>query len=93
MRNSCSPGGRPAVLYFLPGLWGADDYLHNVSDGDIEACRRRCVFRESVPCDIDVFEMSMYIVAEQDLEFPSDPNEGVELYMILRRALRDLVLR
>ncbi|KAK2821902.1 hypothetical protein Q5P01_021967 [Channa striata] len=55
--------------------------------GHIQLCKSKCVFRLSVPCDLDVYELCNVIMAESHLSLPNDPYQAVNLYMSLREAI------
>ncbi|KAM7382146.1 hypothetical protein PAMA_012828 [Pampus argenteus] len=87
-RNAVSPGGRPVMMYTLPQLFGAREYLKEVSQQKIEACREECVRRGPYPCDDTVFDICCLAMAENSLHPPTSPEEAIELYMFLRAYIR-----
>ena len=93
VRNSRSPSGRPSLLHKFPELNGTRDYLCEIDADDFETCMQDCVFRASVSCDGDIFEMCSIIMAENDLSFPEDPHNALQLYMTLRDEARAFLPR
>jgi hypothetical protein len=89
--NARSPSGRPNVMYRLPALYGTRDYLSHVLPDDIAVCMEECLFRELVPCDRDVYDMSILIMHENELDFPQDPDSAVELYLELRQRINKCI--
>ncbi|KAK2853351.1 hypothetical protein Q5P01_006012 [Channa striata] len=76
------------VMYSLPELYRTRDFLSPVEDEHVKLCKSECVFRLSVPCDPDVYELCNVIMAESHLSLPNDPYQAVNLYMSLREAIR-----
>ncbi|KAK2810384.1 hypothetical protein Q5P01_000407 [Channa striata] len=87
-KNLNVPSGRPNVMYSLPELYRTRDFLSPVEDEHVQLCKSECVFRLSVPCDPDVYELCNVIMAESHLSLPNDPYQAVNLYMSLREAIR-----
>ncbi|XP_053302891.1 uncharacterized protein LOC128461802 [Pleuronectes platessa] len=83
-RNAVSPGGRPVMMYTIPQLFGAREYLKEVSQQKIQACREECLQRGPCPCDNTVFDICCFVMAETNLHPPTSPEEAIELYKFLR---------
>ena len=90
-RNARVPSGRPNILYFMPELYDATDFLCDVPHVQIEACKDECRFREPIPCDEDVHELCCAIMVENGHEFPSGPQSAVDLYKELRQSITALL--
>ncbi|KAJ8030963.1 hypothetical protein HOLleu_27528 [Holothuria leucospilota] len=85
------PFGRPVMMYISPRSYGTRDYLHNVERDELEVCLEECRFKDGFPCCQEVFDVCCVIMNEQNLLPPSSPSEAVELYQILRQALRNML--
>lgn len=86
--NHNVPHGRPNIMYYVPSLWQAEDRRCNVSMADFDACCQRAIFRSPVPCDEDVYHLSLSIMRRDRLNPSSDLSECVELYLHLRRNIK-----
>ncbi|XP_016336667.1 uncharacterized protein LOC107684819 [Sinocyclocheilus anshuiensis] len=86
-RNAVAPSGRPLMMYHLPQLFGARDYLKPVSQEAVEACREECLQRGPYSCDETVFTLSCLLMEENHLHPPTTPDEAIELYLFLRSCI------
>lgn len=75
------------VMYTVPALYGADEYLQPVEADEIDVCQEECTFVDGLPCDRDMFELFILYMEENGLDEPSDAFEAVDLYMDLRERL------
>ncbi|XP_066497496.1 uncharacterized protein [Hoplias malabaricus] len=87
-KNDSVPSGRPNTMYGLPELYGTRDFLHSAEDEDIHTCKTECTFRQSVPCDPDVYDLCNIIMAESQLTLPRDPYQAIDLYIFLRDVIK-----
>ena len=76
------------MLYTLPRLFDAEDYLQNVDDDLVEACDNETLTCSSV-CDEDIFELCQLYMTEYGLQFDSNVNRQFDLYIELKRLLLD----
>ena len=90
-RNARVPFGRPNIMYFLPGLYGATDCICNVSPRRVHISKEECLFRRGIPCDEDVHELCCSVMAENGQECPKDPMSAVNLYVALKQTLSALL--
>ena len=86
-KNENVPHGRPVVLYTLPEIFKARNYLKTVDQRLIDICRSECLFRGRTTCDSDMFELLLIYMAERGLTEPNSAEEGLDLYKILRPLL------
>ena len=89
--NERVPRGRPNIMYYLPELYDAQDYLSAASLDDINACRSNCTFRSSIPCDIDLFHMCNMIMGQRGFRLPTDAYQALDIYVALRREIKTLI--
>ena len=87
-KNLNVPSGRPNVMFALPELYGTRDCLSPIEDGDFQLCKNECIFRQTKPCDPDLYELCNIFMAESNLTLATDPYQAVNLYMHLREAIR-----
>ena len=90
-KNLNVPSGRPNVMFALPELYGTRDCLSPIEDGDFQLCKKECIFRQTKPCDSDLYEQCNIFMAESNLTLATDPYQAVNLYMHLREAIRACV--
>jgi hypothetical protein len=90
-RNENVPHGRPNVMYTVPELYAAQDYQINVCQEDINNCKEECTFRKSIACDEDLFHLCCEIMGQQNLPLPNDPYKALDLYIDLRRHIKNLL--
>ncbi|KAG9267245.1 hypothetical protein AMEX_G18069, partial [Astyanax mexicanus] len=87
-KNDNVPSGRPNAMYALPGLCRTTDFLTPIEDDDIQTCKTECTFRQSVPCDPDVYDLCNIIMAESQLTLPRDAYKAIDLYIFLRNYIK-----
>uniref|UniRef100_A0A3B1K095 Zmp:0000000984 n=1 Tax=Astyanax mexicanus TaxID=7994 RepID=A0A3B1K095_ASTMX len=90
-RNAVAPHGRPFIMYTLPQLFGARDYLKRVSQQAVDVCREECQERGPYPCDETVFALSSHLMEEHHLHPPTTPAEATELYLFLRTCILNYI--
>ena len=90
-KNARAPSGRPNVMYQLPELFGTRNYLFHPRREEIQFCREECLFREPVPCDIDVYDMCCILMVEKGYRFPVDHHGALLLYRALSDDFKDLM--
>ncbi|XP_062605262.1 uncharacterized protein LOC134267055 [Saccostrea cucullata] len=54
-QNQVAPSGRPLTMYQIPHLYGTENHACPVSLEKIRICQEECIYKESFPCDSDVF--------------------------------------
>lgn len=64
--NPWAPNGRPSLMYAVPRLYGAQNFLLTADEMKIEICQEDCCFKD-YPCDEDVFSLCMELMAEHNL--------------------------
>lgn len=89
-RNSISPTGRPTIMFEIPSLYGAQNYMTRVPNFAIEAISCNCKIL-NYPCDEDLHNLCSILMAENGYKHQSDPYEAMELYIALRRILKQLI--
>ncbi|KAM7399880.1 hypothetical protein PAMP_019118 [Pampus punctatissimus] len=57
LKNRNVPSGRPNVMYALPELYGTRDFLSPVENEGVQLCKSQCVFRQTIPCNLEVYEL------------------------------------
>uniref|UniRef100_A0A096M6N5 Integrase core domain-containing protein n=1 Tax=Poecilia formosa TaxID=48698 RepID=A0A096M6N5_POEFO len=87
-RNTVAPSGRPVLMYTIPHLFGGQQYLVEVSQEAVDACKEECRQRGAYPCDETVFSLCCHIMSENFLLAPSTADEAIELYKFLRTYIR-----
>ncbi|KAA0706551.1 hypothetical protein E1301_Tti022474 [Triplophysa tibetana] len=88
VHNSRSPNGRPTIMHAVPQLYGARDYLHPVRPEDVDVCLEECVFKD-YPCDKDVFDVCVHLIAEHNLDMSKDVYSTLDVYIKLRELIND----
>ncbi|CAL8273826.1 unnamed protein product [Gadus morhua 'NCC'] len=90
-KNLNVPSGRPNVMFALPEHYGTRDFLSPIEDYDFQLCKNECIFRQTKPCDPDLYELCNIFMAESNLTLATDSYQAVNLYMHLREAIRACV--
>ena len=85
------PSGRPNVMFNFPALYGTDDYAEPVAQPVIDACRDECIFRSSVPCDVDIYDISCSIMAQEHIDIPVCADTARETYLHLRDMINAML--
>lgn len=78
-------------MFFTPELYGAADCLCSVPDDDMETCMQGMRFRSTIACDADIHKAATSIMSQRNLKVPSDGYMAVDLYLILRDAITNLM--
>lgn len=86
-KNPNVPSGRPSVMFMVPSLYRTQDFKKTVDEGDIPTCRQECRPRTSYPCERDVYDFCLLIMREQQIDYPSSPQEGIHLFLQLREHI------
>ncbi|CAL9704018.1 unnamed protein product [Knipowitschia caucasica] len=83
------PAGIPNVMYLAPELWDAEERAVTLDSNALARLKGRCMFRSSVVCDPDVFDLCMMHIEDHGLQFPSEnPVDAIDLYLTLRDAIK-----
>ena len=91
VKNSVSPSGKPVMLYNFPELFGAQKQHCMVPETSVRICEEECTPKKQFPCDETVFELCVFLMAENDKDMPNDVDEAVALYKFFRNCiLREL---
>ena len=82
-RNSCSPSGRPYLLYHHPERKGTVDCKHTVDTDELHIAREMCC--DDLPrCFSPEFnDLAELIMTEEGLQMPKNANEACNLYLTL----------
>ena len=72
------------MMYNLPQLFGAREYLKEVSQQKVQACREERLQRGPHPCDSTVFDICCLAMAENNLHPATFPEEAIELLYKLK---------
>jgi len=86
-RNIRVPSGRPNVMFNFPVIYATEDYAETVPEPIIDACRDECIFRRSIPCDVDIHDISCCIMAEENMDIPVCPDTARQTYLHLREVI------
>ena len=70
-------GGKPDVMFFLPEVYNARDYLSHVNMEDVEVCKE--IYAKNCP-DYDVNMDELVRLVKPDYELPLDEFEALQLY-------------
>ena len=54
--------------------------MSGVYSDDIAICRDEVVFRLAMPCDNDVYNICIVLMKQNNLQFPVDADEALNLY-------------
>ncbi|KAK3098328.1 hypothetical protein FSP39_018474 [Pinctada imbricata] len=86
-RNQVVPSGRPTVLFNFPVLWNKTDKICTVSRERFILCKEEAEFRSTIPCDPDVYQACVHVMQSSNLRPAKNAEEGVTLYLCLRRHI------
>jgi len=77
------PRGRPDTMYFLPHLYGTQDFLIGIENGEADEFN---VAVEDLPRDFseEIEEFSGILMEENNIDEPSNPTKALELFLFLR---------
>ncbi|XP_031333705.1 uncharacterized protein LOC116163746 isoform X2 [Photinus pyralis] len=88
-RNSISPTGKPAIMFEMPSLYNADNYLIPVPSFATDEMSIHCAYN-SYPCDKDFYDLCNILISENMYSIVVDPYAAVNLYTNLRHDLLDI---
>ncbi|XP_057690895.1 uncharacterized protein LOC130920720 [Corythoichthys intestinalis] len=86
--NPRAPAGRPSIMYAVPNLYGAQNFLRPVDLNKVQLCQEDCCFKD-YPCDEDVFHLCLEFMTEHNLAMPDDVYGITDLYLRLRQMITD----
>ena len=86
-KNANLVGGKPLLLYSIPHMYGADDYLTEISLAQIQACKQECLQRGTLPCHKSVFGACCHLMAVNGWESKEDGDQATQLYLSLRQEI------
>lgn len=87
-KNQNVPHGRPEVLYSMPDIYSTKNYIVSVHTTDVNLCKEECLFREVCTKNPEFFELFTLYMIEYNLRLPGNPQEGLDLYQLLRSLTR-----
>lgn len=86
--NSSGPRGRPDCLYFLPHLYGTENYQTAIASNELEE------FDHSTMCPADVCdefkEFALCIMDELGWQTPENVKEALDLYIKFIKIIEDI---
>lgn len=83
------PAGIPNAMYSGPELWDAEECGMPLDEYELARLKGQCMFRTSVVCDPDVFDLCMGHIEGHGLQYPcATPMEAIDLYLNLREAIK-----
>jgi hypothetical protein len=71
-------------MYTSPELYGTQDFLCSADAPKVELCEQECLKKSVIPCDEAVFDACVMLMLRDNLNFPNDAAEAIELYLHLR---------
>ena len=84
------PSGKPSIMLNIPELYDTESMLTNV-DQELGPVLNLCTFRTAIPCDQDMSDLCVEIMNENNVQYPTTSDEGIDLYFLLREAIRNLL--
>jgi hypothetical protein len=79
-------------MYSFPRLYGTHDMACLVDPNDVTLCKEECSFRTLIPCeDEDMYNLCITYMAEQNIPYPTEVPELVNLYLHVREAIKRLI--
>ena len=84
--NPRAPNGRPSIMYAVPDLYGAQNFLQLADQTKLEICREECCFKD-YPCDEDVYHLCVELMTEHNLVMSDDVYQITDLYLQLRQMI------
>lgn len=84
--NPRTPNGWPTVMYAVPDLYGAQNFLQPVDPREVEICQEECTYKD-YPCDEDVFHLCVELMAEHGLVLSDDIYQITDLYIRLHELM------
>lgn len=82
--------GRPFTMYTTPDNYDTHDYLCQVNELHIEACKEQCTFKDIV-CDKDLKALCELLMEEKGWQKAKDAVSGRYLYKALRENVYSLL--
>ncbi|KAA0721248.1 hypothetical protein E1301_Tti018145 [Triplophysa tibetana] len=84
--NPRAPSGQPSIMFDVPSLYGVQNFLYPVDQTKLSICREDCIFKD-YPCDEDVFQLCVELMAEHNLVMTNDVYEITDFYLRLRQQM------
>lgn len=89
--NQNVPFGRPIIMFSAPELYNVQDYKTLIENDQIRICKEEALFRKTVPCDQDIYDMCMLLMDENNMQYPTDAYKALDLYQELREAILEIL--
>ncbi|CAL8375385.1 unnamed protein product [Arctogadus glacialis] len=86
--NPRAPSGRPSMLYAVPNLYGAQNFVQQVDNTRIDLCLEDCSFKD-YPCDEDLYHICIELMTEHNFLMSTDIYQITDLYLKLRQLVHD----
>ena len=87
--NNSGPRGKPDCMFFLPHLYGTENYQINIALDELEE------FDDAVMCPADVTdefnEFATCLMDEFGWQAPSNVKDALDLYINLTKTIQELV--
>ncbi|XP_063063721.1 uncharacterized protein LOC134456267 [Engraulis encrasicolus] len=85
--------GKPAMMYNVPELYHAQDYLHPVEVDKINTILGEdiCQWKTDIPCDIDLHDLCLLVMEEHSLTRRPGADGAIRLYKHLRPLIKALL--
>ncbi|XP_041931226.1 uncharacterized protein LOC121694889 isoform X2 [Alosa sapidissima] len=85
--------GKPVMMYNVPELYHAQNYLHPVEMDRISTILDEdiCQWKTDIPCDIDLHDLCLLVMEEHNLTRRHDAEGAIHLYKHLRPVIKALL--
>ena len=76
------------MLYAVPNLYGAQNFVQQVDNTRIDLCLEDCSFKD-YPCDEDLYHICIELMTEHNFLMSTDIYQITDLYLKLRQLVHD----
>ena len=90
-KNLMVPSGIPNVMFSVPELYDSENYMCLIDEEEFQLCQTNALYRDGMASDEDVYNLCIYIMAEQSLHMAKDAYEALDLYLELRQHINDIL--
>ncbi|KAL3872404.1 hypothetical protein ACJMK2_040331 [Sinanodonta woodiana] len=72
-------------------LYDSENYMCLIDEEEFQLCQTNALYRDGMASDEDVYNLCIYIMAEQSLHMAKDAYEALDLYLELRQHINDIL--
>lgn len=81
--------GKPLLLYTIPEYYGKQNCLCVTERADVRICDEEIMALPQSTCEDTVYDLCLLLMEDNNWIYPTNAEDGIELYLNLRRTIRN----